>query len=38
MSDLSLFLDESGSDNLRNTHYILALAMHNQSDNLNSVP
>ena len=32
MSDLSLFLDESGSDNLRDTYYILALVVHDQAD------
>ena len=34
MSDLSLFLDESGSDNLRDTYYILALVVHDQADAL----
>ncbi|MCR8907600.1 DUF3800 domain-containing protein [Thermophilibacter sp. ET337] len=34
MSDLSLFLDESGSDNLRDTCYILALVVHDQADAL----
>lgn len=34
MSDLSLFLDESGSDNLRDTYYILALVLHDQADAL----
>ncbi|WP_273396620.1 hypothetical protein [Thermophilibacter mediterraneus] len=34
MSELSLFLDESGSDNLRDTYYILALVVHEQSDDL----
>ena len=34
MSELSLFLDESGSDNLRDTYYILALVVHEQSDGL----
>lgn len=34
MSELSLFLDESGSDNLRDTYYILALVVHGQSENL----
>lgn len=34
MSDISLFLDESGSDNLRDTYYILALIVHDQSDAL----
>lgn len=34
MSELSLFLDESGSDNLRDTYYILALVVHEQSDEL----
>ncbi len=34
MSDISLFLDESGSDNLRDTYYILALVVHEQSDAL----
>ncbi len=32
MSDVSLFLDESGSDGLRETYYILALVIHDQSD------
>lgn len=31
MSELSLFLDESGSDNLRDAYYILALVVHGQS-------
>lgn len=31
MSDISLFLDESGSDNLRDAYYILALVVHDQS-------
>ena len=34
MSDLSLFLDESVSDNLRDTYYILALVVHDQADAL----
>lgn len=34
MSELSLLLDESGSDNLRDTYYILALVVHEQSDDL----
>lgn len=34
MSELSLFLDESGSDNLRDTYYILALVVHDQGDAL----
>lgn len=34
MSELSLFLDESGSDNLRDTYYILSLVVHEQSDDL----
>lgn len=34
MSELSLFLDESGSDNLRDTYYILALVLHDQADAL----
>ena len=32
MSDISLFLDESGSDGLREAYYILALVIHDQSD------
>ncbi|MDO4798843.1 MAG: DUF3800 domain-containing protein [Coriobacteriales bacterium] len=31
MGDVSLFLDESGSDNLRDTYYILALVVHDQA-------
>ena len=34
MSELSLFLDESGSDNLHDTYYILALVVHEQSEDL----
>lgn len=34
MSELSLFFDESGSDNLRDTYCILALVVHEQSDDL----
>ena len=34
MSDLSLFLNESGSDNFRDTYYILALVVHGQADAL----
>lgn len=34
MSELSLFLDESGSDNLRDTYYILALVVHDQVEDL----
>lgn len=34
MSDLSLFHDESGSNNLRDVYYVLALVVHDQSDAL----
>lgn len=34
MSELSLFLDETGSDNLRDTYCTLALVVHEQSDDL----
>lgn len=34
MSELSLVLDESGSDNLRDIYCILALVVHDQSENL----
>ena len=32
MKELSCFVDESGSDNLRDKHYLLALVLHEQSD------
>lgn len=34
MSELSLFLDESGSDNLHDTYYIIALVVHDQAEDL----
>ena len=34
MKELSCFVDESGSDNLRDKHYLLALVLHEQSDSI----
>ena len=34
MNELSLFVDESGSDGLASTYYLLTLVLHNQSDNI----
>lgn len=36
MRELSIFIDESGSDNLRANHYLLTLVFHEQSDPLGS--
>ena len=32
MKELSCFVDESGSDNLRDKHYLLALVLYEQLD------
>lgn len=34
MSDLSIFIDESGGDDLTNRHYLLTLVFHDQDDAL----
>lgn len=34
MKELSCFLDESGSDNLRDRYYLLTLVLHEQSDSI----
>ena len=31
MRELSIFVDESGSDGLADRHYLLTVVMHNQS-------
>lgn len=32
--ELSIFIDESGSDNLRDKHYLIALVLHDQDDSI----
>lgn len=34
MRELSIFVDESGSDGLSDRHYLLTVVMHNQSENI----
>ena len=34
MRELSIFVDESGSDGLSDLHYLLTVVMHDQSDNI----
>lgn len=34
MRELSIFVDESGSDGLSDRHYLLTVVMHNQSDSI----
>lgn len=34
MRELSIFVDESGSDGLSDRHYLLAVVMHDQSDSI----
>ena len=34
MRELSLFVDESGSDGLSDRHYLLTVVMHDQSENI----
>lgn len=34
MRELSIFIDESGSDNLSDYYYILTIVLHDQSNNL----
>ena len=34
MRELSIFVDESGSDGLSDRHYLLTVVMHDQSDNI----
>lgn len=36
MRDLSIFIDESGSDGLTDKYYLLTLVMHDQTDNLSN--
>ncbi len=36
MRELSIFVDESGSDGLSDRHYLLAVVMHDQSDGIAS--
>ena len=34
MADLSIFIDESGGDDLANRHYLLTLVLHDQSEDI----
>ena len=34
MRELSIFVDESGSDGLSDRHYLLTVVMHDQSENI----
>ena len=34
MRELSIFVDESGSDGLSDSHYLLTVVMHDQGDDL----
>lgn len=34
MKELSIFVDESGSDNLRDRYYLITLVLHGQADSL----
>ena len=34
MRELSIFVDESGSDGLSDRHYLLTVVMHDQSDSI----
>ena len=34
MRELSIFVDESGSDGLSDRHYLLTVVMHGQSDSI----
>ena len=36
MADLSIFIDESGGDDLTNRHYLLTLVLHDQSDDISN--
>ena len=39
LSELSLFIDESGSDDLRDRYYLLALVLHEQDEEVSkSIP
>ena len=36
MADLSIFADESGSDDLKSKYFILILVLHNQENSISS--